>query len=191
MRRAGITVVLVDPRTVAEIEASLVTIGRDLGYEAAARAQVGRIDEQMAAARARIAGAPRRKVLMVVGQTPLIAVGAGTFQDELIRMADGINVAAAAGGTWPHLSLEFAIAAAPDVIIDTTMGNEERAGAGAAAAFWNAFPTIPAVREHRVFGYKAYAVLHPGPRFGVAFADLARFILPVRFVDATVGGVGR
>jgi cobalamin transport system substrate-binding protein len=181
LRRLGMKVLLVDPQTVAEIEESFVTIGRELDHEAEARALVSRVERRMASVRARVAGAPARKVLMVVGQTPLIAAGAHTFQDELIRMAGGINVAAAAGGTWPHLSLEFAIAAAPEVIIDTTMGNEERAGAAAALRFWKAFPSLPAVRDGRIYGYKAYQLLRPGPRIGEALSLIARFIHPERF----------
>ena len=181
LRRLGARVVLTDPNTLQEIKDSIVTIGRELDHEAEALALVARIDARMAAVRARVADAPERSVLMVVGQTPLIAVGTGTFQDELIRQARGINLAAHAGGSWPHLSLEFAVAAAPEVIIDTTMGNEERTGAEAAMAFWRAFPTIPAVREQRVYGYKAYAVLRPGPRIDEAFEAIAHFIHPERF----------
>src|SRR6185436_762834 len=94
-----------------------------------------------------------------------------------------INVAATAGGRWPHLSIELAISAAPEVIIDTTMGNEEQAGAGAALEFWKAFPTIPAVQQQRVYGYRQYQLLRPGPRMAVAFETLARFIQPERFAE--------
>jgi iron complex transport system substrate-binding protein len=181
LRRLGLRMLLVDPQTVAEIEASLVTVGRELGREDAAHALVGRIEARLAALRGQLADAPQRSVLMVVGQTPLIAVGAGTFQDELIRMAHGHNVAAAGGGTWPHLSIELAIAAAPEVIIDTSMGNEERIGAAPAMAFWKGFPTIPAVREGRVYGYKEYRLLRPGPRVDEAFETIARFVHPERF----------
>ena len=169
LRRLGLNVVLVDPNTVAEIKESLIAIGRALGHEAAAHALVARIDAHIAAVQARLGDTPARKVLMVVGQTPLVAVGSGTFQDELIRMAHGDNLAAAAGGSWPRLSIEFAIAAAPEVIIDTSMGNEEQVGAAPAMDFWKAFPTIPAVRDGHVYGYKAYQVLRPGPRLGEAF----------------------
>jgi len=188
LRRLGLKVVVVEPITVADIEQSIVTIARELDREDAGRALVARIEAQMAAVRARVADAPARKVLMVVGQTPLIAVGAHTFQGELIEMAHGVNVAAQAGGRWPHLSLEFAIAAAPEVIIDTTMGNEERAGAGAALAFWSQLPTIPAVREQRVYGYKEYQLLRPGPRIAAAFESLARFIQPEKFASGGTGG---
>jgi len=181
LRHMGLNVVLVDPNTVAEIEDSLVTVARALGHEEAGHALVARLEARLAAVRARVADAAERKVLMVVGQTPLVVVGSGTFQDELIRMARGINLAANAGGPWPHLSLEFVIAAAPEVIIDTTMGNEERVGAAAALEFWSAFPTIPAVRDRHVFGFKAYEILRPGPRIAEALEAMARFIHPERF----------
>jgi iron complex transport system substrate-binding protein len=184
LRRVGVKVVTVDPNTVEEIKQSLVTIARILGHEDRGRALVAAIDGRIDAVRRRLAGVTPRKVLMIVGQTPLIAVGPGTFQDELIRMARGVNLAAEAGNPWPHLSLEFVIAAAPEAIIDTTMGNEERAGAEAALAFWNAFPSIPAVRERRVSGYKAYPLLRPGPRIAEAFEMIARFIHPERFAGA-------
>jgi iron complex transport system substrate-binding protein len=180
LRRLGFKVIIVDPNTIAEIEQSLVTIGRELGREPEAHALVARIDERLAALQARLADAPQRKVLMVVGHTPLIAVGEGTFQNELIRLAHGTNLAGAAGGAWPHLSIEFAIAADPEVIIDTSMGNEETAGAGA-LAFWKAFPTIPAVHAGHVYGYKTYQLLRPGPRIPEAFEAVARFIHPERF----------
>jgi iron complex transport system substrate-binding protein len=139
------------------------------------------IEKRMADVRARTEGASRRRVLMVIGQMPLHAVGGGTFLDELITMAGGLNVGAQAGGSWPHLSLEFAISSRPEVIIDTTMGNEERAGAGSATAFWDGFPMIPAVRDGRVYGHMEYHLLRPGPRIAEALETIARFIHPERF----------
>lgn len=181
LRRLGLEVVVVEPSTLAEVKQSFVTVATALGDEAAGKALVERVEQQMAQVLARLVDVPLRKVLMVVGQTPLIAVGKGSFPDELIQLAHGVNVGAAAGGTWPHLSIEYAIAVAPEVIIDTTMGNEERAGAGAALAFWSKFPTIPAVRDGRVRGYKQYELLRPGPRVGDAFESIARIVQPERF----------
>ena len=36
-------------------------------------------------------------------------------------------------------------------------------------------------RDGRVYGYKAYQVLHPGPRVADAFETIARFVQPERF----------
>ncbi|MBI3783987.1 MAG: ABC transporter substrate-binding protein [Deltaproteobacteria bacterium] len=187
LRRLGFPVLLVDPNTIAQIEEAIVTIAKAVGRETAGQALIATIEQRLAAIRARLAGAPQRKVLMVVGQTPLIAVGAGIFQDELIRMARGVNLGAQAGGSWPHISLELVIAAGPEVIIDTTMGNEERAGSGAALEFWKGFQTIPAVRLGRVHGYKQYQLLRPGPRIPEAFEAIARFVQPERFEDEAPG----
>lgn len=180
LRRLGIEVLVIEPGSIAEIEASILTIGKAARREERARALVAEIESALRAVRARLEGVAPRTVLMVVGQTPLIAAGAGTVQDELIRMAQGINLGARAGPSWPRLSIEYAIGAAPEVIIDTTMGNEERAGSEAALAFWNTFSTIPAVRQKRVHGFREYQLLRPGPRVAEALATFARFIHPER-----------
>lgn len=187
LEQLGFKVLVVDPLTLEGIKESLLTIGSRLGREARARELTAVIERQIESVRATLRGAPRRKVLMVVGQTPLIVAGAATVQDELIEIAGGINLGAAAGKAWPHVSIEYAIAAAPEVIIDSTMGSEVRAGEDGAIAFWNAFPTIPAVKERRIFGYKAYELLRPGPRIGEALEVIARFVHPERFASASQG----
>ena len=173
LRDLGLRVVVVDAHSVAELEAAIVTIGETVGRAAEARALVARIEARFAAVRARVAEAPPRRVLLFVGHRPLIAAGAGTVQDELIRRAGGVNLAASAGRGWPHLSLEFVIAAAPEVIIDTGM---EDGGGG--ETFWRAFPSLPAVRDGRVSGFAGDALLRPGPRIGEAVDALARRIHP-------------
>ncbi len=181
LERLGFKVTIVDPLTLDGIKESLIVIGSRLGRESKARELVAQIDSQIDSVRVRLAGVAKRKVLMVVGQTPLIVAGGATVQDELIQLAGGINLGAAAGKDWPHVSIEYAISSAPDVIIDSTMGSEVRDEDS--AKFWKAFPMIPAVKEGRIFGYKAYEVLRPGPRIGEALGVIARFVHPERFVS--------
>jgi iron complex transport system substrate-binding protein len=181
LRRLGVRVVVVEPNSVDEVKQSILKVGEEIGRNEEARALVSNIEERMAAVRARTEGAPRPRVLMVIGQMPLHAVGTGTFLDELITVAGGVNVGGQAGGSWPHLSLEFAISSRPEVIIDTTMGNEERAGAGAATAFWDGFPMMPAVQDSRVYGHMEYHLLRPGPRIAEALETIARLVHPELF----------
>lgn len=177
LERVGLRVLIVDPHTIADIDTATERIAAAIGRSAAGRSLVQQIGVEMTAMRAQLDDVPSRRVLMVVGHNPLVAVGEGTFPDELIRLAHGINVAAAAGGQWPHLSLEFVIAQAPEVIIDAAMGSE----AGAAAAeFWESFPSIPAVRDRRIYGYREYALLRPGPRIVEGLRAIARFVHPER-----------
>ena len=130
LERVGLKVLVVDPETIAGIEQSVGTIAAAIEREDAGRALVGRIEAGLAETRARLAGVSPRRTLMVVGHSPLVAVGSGVYLGELIEMGGGTNIAAGVGGQWPHLSLEFVMAQAPEVIIDTAMGSEETAGQG-------------------------------------------------------------
>jgi iron complex transport system substrate-binding protein len=192
LRHLGLRVLVVDPRSVAEILDSIRQIGAAIGRPEAAQRLVDRIGQDVARVRSGLRGAPERKVLMVVGRAPLIAAGAGTFADELIRLAHGINLGAQAGSGWPHLSIEFAIAAAPDVIIDTTVSHAKGSDPQASLGFWHSFATIPAVRHGGVHAYRDFQLLRPGPRITDALTAMARFIHPERFrgtVDAEESAV--
>jgi ABC-type Fe3+-hydroxamate transport system substrate-binding protein len=61
------------------------------------------------------------------------------------------------------------------------MGSEEAADRATSVEFWSDFPTIPAVRDKRIVGYRAYELLRPGPRVAETLATVARFIHPERF----------
>jgi len=178
LERVGLRVLVVDPDTVGGTEQSIAAIAAAIGREAQGRALWQRIAAAVAGVRARLEGVARRRTLVVVGHTPLVGAGRGVFLDELIEMGGGSNVAADAGGQWPHLSLEFVLAQAPEVIIDTSVGMEAEPQA---AAFWAPFPTLPAVRDGRVYLYADFALLRPGPRLPEALETVARFIHPERF----------
>ena len=88
------------------------------------------------------------------------------------------NAAAGMITVWPHVNLEFVIAADPEIVIDSSMGSED---GRATAAFWARLPSLTAVREGRVYPFRSYRVLRPGPRLPAAFVDLARLIHPERW----------
>jgi iron complex transport system substrate-binding protein len=182
LRRAGLRVVVVQVDTLAQIETAIQTIAREVDREAAGERLLADIHGKMAAIRARLAGAPQRRVLMVVGQNPLIAVGSGIFLDELISQAHGENIAAVTRQQWPRLSLEFAIAKQPEVIIDGSMGSEEEEESQRLGV-WRNFPELPAVREGRLYGLHSDTLLRPGPRLAEGFEEIARFIHPERFQE--------
>ncbi len=178
----GLRVVVVHGETVEDTRQSVQAIAAAVGKIPAGEELLRQMDARVAGLQRQLDDAPPRKVLIVVGQTPLIGVGGGTFQDELIRMARGINVAGDAGLAWPHLSLERVIAWAPEVIIDTSMGTEDSRGA---SDFWSQFPSLPAVRDHRIYGYRSYELLRPGPRIPEALEVIARAIHPEKFARSS------
>jgi len=176
----GLRVLVVEPNRIDDVYTAIGSIASVLGDSAAGERVVTDMRARVARVTARLAGAKPQRVLMLVGRQPLIAAGAGTYQDEIIALAGGTNIAAALAGEWPTLSLEFVLAGAADVIIDAGMGSEEEAEADR-RAYWRQFSTIPAVRTHRIFGYGAYELLRPGPRLPETLEAVARFVHPERF----------
>lgn len=177
LRSMGIATLMVDDSSVATIEDSIVQVGNRIGRGARARELVRALREQVDAVRQRLRDQPRRSVLMVVGHQPMVAVGRGTFLDELLTLADAANIAAVSDQAWPRLSVEYIIASRPEVILDGQMGTDP----STPDSFWSKYPTIPAVQNHRVLGYPDDPTLHPGPRIGLTLDQLARLIHPAAF----------
>jgi iron complex transport system substrate-binding protein len=175
----GLRVVVVEEGPgLADVLAAIQRIGDEAGRSEAARALCARIAEQVEAVRQRVAPLPRRRTLMVVGENPLIAVGGENLLDELLSAAGARNVASGLG-RWPRLSVEFLVASAPEVIIDSSMGDE----AGADLSFYDGLG-LEAVRAKRLYAVRIDEVLRPGPRVGEGLEKLAGLIHP----EASGGG---
>jgi len=176
IERAGGRVLVVQDRTLADLRAAIRDIAAALGAPDTGERLVAEVEAGLDRVHARIAPLPMRRVLVVVGHRPLVAVGRGTLQDELLTMAGGVNVAADAGQVWPTLTLELVVARAPEVIVDASMGSE----AGARELFAG-LTTVPAVQNGRVVMLADETFLRAGPRVPEAAAALARAIHPEAF----------
>ncbi|HVC44439.1 MAG TPA: helical backbone metal receptor [Candidatus Binataceae bacterium] len=186
------TTLMVRDDSIAEIEAGIARIGARLGRREAAQAVIMRMRERIAGVERRLDGTAARPTLMVVGHQPMVAVGRGTFLDELLGLAHAANIADVADQQWPRLSLEYIIAARPQVILDGQMGTDP----SVPSSFWAHYPSIPAVRDGRVRGYAQDPMLHPGPRIVDSLEILARLIHPEVFAradaaQASAGGASR
>jgi iron complex transport system substrate-binding protein len=182
LKSMGYPVLLVSDDSLAEIDASIEAVGARVGRESEARRLVAQIRAQIAAVTERLSNVKSERALMLVGHQPIVAVGSGTYLDELLRIARAENIAAPANEEWPHLSVEYIIAMRPEVILDGSMGNDPTSS----SSFWDTYPTIPAVREHRVFGYPESPILHSGPRVGDSLEMIARMIHPEAWRDEAV-----
>ena len=172
----GLRVVIVEEGpALRDVYAAIETIGVESGRAAPARELVARMRADVEEVRRKVGHAPRRRVLMIVGQNPLIAVGGENLLDELLGIAGGDNVAAGLG-RWPRLSVEFLVKSTPEVIIDSSMGDE----APAASSFYEGLG-IDAVAKRRLFTARIDEVLRPGPRVAEGLLKLARLIHPEAF----------
>jgi len=170
----GIDTLLSGDSSLEEIERSILSIGNRVGRRRDAQRLLDEIHARMKRVTHRLEGAPQVAVLMVVGHEPMVAVGADNYLGELIVLARGDNIASQSAQAWPRLSMEYIIAMRPQVILDGQMGSETAAPAG----FWSKYATIPAVREHRVYGYPIDPILHPGPRVWQSLEIIAARLHP-------------
>ena len=179
MERLGLKVVLLPLQTLDDILKSARAIGGMIGDPTAGKHLATRISVQVDDVKIRVRRAARRKVLLIVGYQPLIAVGGKNFIDELITLAGGANIAGTAAQPWLNIPDEYVVAKAPDVIIEAGMGSEREK----ANKRWSDLASVPAVRERRIYPYGSDKILRPGPRFGEALDELARLIHPECFKD--------
>ena len=183
----GYPTLTVDDDSLAGIEQSITRIGARTGQQKAAVTLLATIQDHIEDVRARLAHTRPRTVVMLVGHEPLVAVGRGTFLDDLLHLAGADNIADLSAQSWPRLSIEYIIAMRPEVILDGAMGSDANTPAG----FWARYPIIPAVRNHRVFGYPQDPMLHPGPRVWQSLEILARRIHPEAFAAPSDSQGGR
>ena len=177
MERLGLQVTLISLASVNDILSSIKIIARSLGSPQAGEKLVHKITLQMDQVKERVAPAPRRSALLLVGLRPLVAVGGKNFIDELITLAGGKNIAGDAPQPWLNLPDEYVVAKAPQVIIQAGMGSERETP----AKYWGDLKSIPAVKEGRVYSYPSDKILRPGPRVGEGLEEIARLLHPECF----------
>ena len=183
IERAGIPILVVGERSLAELWASMREIARALELGDAGERLVTRVSHQLDVVRARVAALPVRRVLVVVDHDPLVAVGGGTLQDELLTLAGGANVARDAGSVWPTITLEVVVERAPEVIVDAGMS-----GTGGAERLFAGLTTVPAVRDGRIVRLADDTLFRAGPRVPEAAAALGAAIHPEAFAAAARAG---
>ena len=172
----GLHVVMVkEGPTVSDVFASIVAIASAAGRPDAGRALVTRLQERIDIIGKRVQALPRRRVLMIVGENPLVAVGDGNLLDELLRRAGAENVARGLG-VWPRLSVEFLVKSDPEIIIDSSMGDESKSDLSFYAGLG-----LAALESKQVHAVRLDELLRPGPRLADGLEKLARRVHPEAF----------
>lgn len=152
---------------------SFATIGEAVGLTAEGVAFEKRIRAKLTSLENQSKLKPTRTLLFIVGRTPgrldgMIAVGKGSFLNEVIRIAGGKNVLFDSPVAYPKISMEAVLRLAPDVIVDmgdmaATTGVTE-AHKHSVVKLWEAQTEVRAVRAKKVFAVAADIFVVPGPR---------------------------
>jgi iron complex transport system substrate-binding protein len=185
---------VVDRGTLGGVFSSIRQIATAAGVSASADALIATIERRLQAVRRDGAAAPHPRVLFIIGRSPgaltdLVAVGAGSYINDLIEIAGGTNVLAIAGQPeYPRISMETVLRLDPDVVVDTVdMGEteaERRQRQAINERLWSAYGSLSAVKAKRVHAATTDALVVPGPRVVEAAEWVATLLRRLNTEDA-------
>jgi iron complex transport system substrate-binding protein len=162
-----------------EVASTLERLGVLLGTPATAAARDFRQRlASLGAAGAPSASSPPVRVLYQVWAQPLMTVNGRHVISDLIERCGGVNVFAGESALAPQISIEAAIAAAPEAII--AAGNSRAPDSDRSLDQWRRYAGIPAVANGFLFLVDGDAISRATPRMLDAGAAICAHLAKVR-----------
>jgi ABC-type Fe3+-hydroxamate transport system substrate-binding protein len=164
LRGLGIPTLRLNTDKLADVDRIGRLLGRVTGHAASADSMAAVFDTALAGATVAPAG-PRPKVLLLVWEQPPMTIGSGSFLDDLVRRAGGINLFQDVSSTAGTVSIEAVASRDPDLILTTSAGPV----AFASRPEWQ---VVRAVRERRFLPVVGSEFNRPSPRAPAAIREL-------------------
>lgn len=171
LRAAGVPVLALRTDRIADFARAARLLGRAVGDSARAAQCVDTVMHTLARVRAATAAQARPRVFWHVWDAPVITIGGGSFQNELLDIAGATNVYGADPRPSFQVSLEDVIRRDPRYVLAGPVG----AARIRVSAEWRA---VAAVRAGRVLVVDTALVGRPSVRLGEAAVALARLLHP-------------
>ena len=171
LRSAGVQTLTLRVDRIADFRRTVMTLGVVLGDTLAARAVVDSVSATLERVRLATQGARRPTAFWKAWDSPVIAIGGGSFLTELVDIAGGTNIYGDDARPSLDVTIEDVVRRDPDVVL----AGPESAARMRTAPAWRA---LRAVREGRVLIVDTMLVGRPGVRLGEAAVSLARLLHP-------------
>lgn len=187
LERARIPMWSYSLKALPDVAATMRALGARIGMTAAGENAAGRIEAQLRAVQARVAGRTRPRSLLIFGRESGVlrginASGGYGFLHDLLELAGAVDVLSDIKQAAVPMSSEMVLARRPDVIIELHYGEAWPANRlDAERGVWSGLPSVPAVRNNRVHLLTGDEFVVPGPRVTLAAERLARTIHPDAF----------
>jgi iron complex transport system substrate-binding protein len=191
LRDLGYKVLVLNPNDVDGVLSDISMVGKAAGADSDAASLVDSLSSQISAIEAKIASAnlPKPKVYYEVWTPPLMSAGNGSFINDVILKAGGINIFGSETQQYPSVSSETVVQSNPDVImLPTEMANTGEAPFYGSVADVKARPgwsTISAVENDRVIIVSGDLFAEAGPRIAEQIAVAAEAFYPELFNSTT------
>ncbi|MBC7807138.1 MAG: ABC transporter substrate-binding protein [Akkermansiaceae bacterium] len=162
----------------AQVSARYSDVGKHLrqlatltGLPDGAKKGIATLRSGETAARRIAQGRKTVRTFLEISRTPLYAAGPGSFLDDLLRIAGGVNVVRTRE-PYPMVSRESLLVADPEVYIVTVPGASEQIRT--APALPSPLDTIRAAKENRVYALPIDLLFRPTPRLAKGLYLLAK-----------------
>ena len=176
LEQAGIPVYVVNPRSVRETITTIAHIADLAGIRDRGVRVTDILTRRLEKIIRKTAGLERPTVFLQINVRPIMTVNSHTIHNDVIRLAGGTNMTGDLPITYPRISREEVLAEKPDVIIISSM---ERGGRfEKARREWLQWPSIPAVRNGRVYLIDSDLIDRPSPRIIKGLEIMAGLIHP-------------
>jgi len=168
----GLNLLGTEQRRLADIESALVEFGRLTDHAQQGRQAAAQFHAERLALAARYADRPRLRVFYQVWDRPLYTLTGEHVVNEVLEMCGGSNVFAGLSGLAPVVDTEAVLARNPDVILVAATGAEGERQVHA----WNRYPTLAAVRAHRLYTLDPNLLDRMSPRILRGVSDLCEVL---------------
>ena len=178
-RGLGMTVLFLDSaQDVGSVFGMIALLGEVTGNHRQAAELTASMLERIGAVTAALDNVEEGPLVFFELTADLYTVGEDTFVGELLALAKARNIAAGAASSYPQLTAEAIIAAAPDVVLLADGEWGESYETVCARPGWDATPACIDGRVHPVDGDLSG---RPGPRIVDGLEQIARLLYPDRF----------
>ena len=183
MEELGFKVVGLDARTLEGVIDNISRVGELTGSREEAEELTAELRGRKEDVISRVEGLSEEespKVFYEVWRDPLTTAGPGTFINNIIKTAGGVNIAEDAEQQWPQYSLEVLFDKNPEVYLTTSHSWEEEVTKESVKERDN-FQQIKAVEEGRIYVLNPDIINRPGPRAIDALEQIAKALHPELF----------
>lgn len=179
LKHLNLKVYVSDPKNMEELLNSIRDIGKITSREKIAESLIKNMRQEIEEIASKVKLIPeekRSKVFIEIWHDPLTTAGKGSFIDELIMLAGGINIAYDTKRAFSIFSPEEVIRRDPDYIILTYMDKENPSKLLGERFGWN---RISAVKNNRLYNdINPDLLLRPGPRVVQGLKEIYKRLYP-------------
>jgi iron complex transport system substrate-binding protein len=176
----GLPTVVIEPKDLDEVFSGMLLVGTITDESTRAQQVVCALQARVDAVVDTVADAPRPRVFFELSPD-LYTAGPGSYIDDLITRAGGVNVAAGAAEMWPQLSAEAVVSADPEVIL---LADHEAGITAEQVAARPGWQEMSAVRQGRIVTLTSDLVARPGPRVVDGLEAIAAALHPDLFPES-------